>query len=234
MACFTPRQVAECVIGAHKNAWTKFMSRRFSQICLVLHFSDNTNEEGLQSDSLNKIRPALNILKSTSNHYAVLGSEHSMDEATMACRSSYGRNLIVYNGMKPTGKFHFKIYVLCCAVTNLVHKLKIHTQCNSYKDEAPENNVALDDDLNKIVSLTLEMCHPLFNTGAVVNMDNYYMAATYAIRLRKHGVFCRGTIRSSKKFIPKSILFTSAEVRKLPRGLQRCVVNQEHQMLAVG
>jgi hypothetical protein len=49
--------------------------------------------------------------------------------------------------------------------------------------ESPENTAALDNDLNKIDSLTLEICHPLFNTGAVVNMDNYYMAATCAIQL---------------------------------------------------
>jgi hypothetical protein len=60
------------------------------------------------------------------------------------------------------------------------------------------------------------------------------MSATCAMRLRQHGVFCRGTICSSRKYVPKSILFTSSEVRELPRGTQHCVVNSEHQMMAVG
>jgi hypothetical protein len=65
-------------------------------------------------------------------------------------------------------------------------------------------------------------------------MDNYYMSVTCAIHLHENGVFCRGTIHSSRKFIPKSILFTPTEVREMSRGTQRCVVNNDHNMLAVG
>ena len=46
----------------------------------------------------------------------------------MANKSSYGRNLICFNPMKPTGKFHFKIYMICCAKTNLTIRMKIHTK----------------------------------------------------------------------------------------------------------
>jgi hypothetical protein len=49
--------------------------------------------------------------------------------------------------------------------------------------ETPENTAALYDGLNKMDLLTLEVCRPLFNTVAVINMDNYYMAATCAIQL---------------------------------------------------
>jgi hypothetical protein len=83
------------------------------------------------------------------------------------------------------------------------------------------------EEVTKIDALTLEMCKPLFGTGCVVNMDNYYM------KLRANGVLCHGTIRLSRKFVPKSILFTPTEVRLLPRGTQHCVVNKEHQMLAI-
>lgn len=102
----------------------------------------------------------------------------------------------VYNGMKPTGKFHFKIYMMCCAATNLVHRIKIHTQ-NNYDKYLTMDDVQDRQEMNKIDTLTLEMCQPLFNTGATVNMDNYYMSATCAMRLWQHGVFRRGTIRSS-------------------------------------
>jgi len=60
------------------------------------------------------------------------------------------------------------------------------------------------------------------------------MSATCAMHLRQKGVYCRGTIRSSRKFIPKSILYTSAEIKSLPRGTHRYAVNTEHGMVAVG
>jgi uncharacterized protein YdeI (YjbR/CyaY-like superfamily) len=41
-------------------------------------------------------------------------------------------------------------------------------------------------------------------------------------------------IRSSRKFVPKSILFTSSEVKQLPRGTQQCIINESHNILAVG
>jgi hypothetical protein len=71
---------------------------RYLQICSVLHFNDNSDHKKMETDSLHKIRPLLTILKRTLGRYAILGSEHSFDEAKMACKSSYGRHLIVYNG----------------------------------------------------------------------------------------------------------------------------------------
>jgi hypothetical protein len=77
----------------------------------------------------------------------------------MACHSSYGRHLIVYNGMKSTGKFHFKIYMLGCAITSLVYKVKIYSWNNSDKDDVNKQKAeALDEEINEIDPLTLEMC----------------------------------------------------------------------------
>ncbi len=186
---------------------------------------------------MHKVRPILNIVKKKLGKYATLGTEHSFDEATMACCSSYGRHLITLNAKKPTGKFHFKLYMLCCATTNLTHKTKIHTRDNSDRDELVENteNEEVNDEIvSKIDALTLNMCNGLYNHGCTVNMDNYYMSTTCAIRLRQSGVLCRGTIRSSRKFVPKSILFSRSEVRTLPRGTQRIAVNRDNNMLAIG
>jgi hypothetical protein len=77
---------------------TKFMSRgRFIQISSVLHFNDNEDVAGMENDGLHKVCPFVNIIKSTLRKYAVLGMEHSFDEATMACQSSFGRHLITFN-----------------------------------------------------------------------------------------------------------------------------------------
>jgi hypothetical protein len=212
-------------------AWTKFMTRsRFLQIGSLLHFNDNDDEEGRESDSLHKIRPLLNILKITLGKYARFGSELSLDEATMANKSSYARHLICFNPMKPTGKFHFKIYMVCCAESNLTLRFKIHTKDNADREE--ERNY--DDFINKLDNLMLELCRPFFQSGTTINMDNYYMSTTCAIKLWENGVFCRGTVRSTRKYVPKGIQFNSSESRTMARGTHRMAVNEEHQMIAIG
>jgi hypothetical protein len=56
------------------------MSRgRFIQISSVLHLNDNNDIECMQSDSLHKIRPILNIMKPNFGKYAQLGNEHSFN-----------------------------------------------------------------------------------------------------------------------------------------------------------
>ncbi len=129
---------------------------RFLQIGSLLHFNDNEDEEGRQNDSLHKIRPLLNILKITLGKYAIFGSELSLDEATMANKSSYAHFLICFNPMKPTGKFHFKIYMVYCAESNLTLRFKIHTKDNADTEEG-EN---YEDFINKLDSLTLQLCRP--------------------------------------------------------------------------
>jgi hypothetical protein len=60
------------------------------------------------------------------------------------------------------------------------------------------------------------------------------MSTTCAIRLQQNGVLCRGTICSSCKFVPKSILFTHSEVRTFPRRTQQMAINRDNNMLAIG
>jgi hypothetical protein len=193
----TGQRMREAWDSPYQNAWTKFISKgHYLQITLVLHFTDDNEVGKMEKDSLHKIRPLLAIMKKTIGGYAHLGREHSFDEATVACRSSYGRHLIVYNGSKPTGKFHFKIYMMCFAETNLTHKINIRARDNCNKEDSKEEE---DKDsateMTKIDALTLEMCRPLFGMWSVINIDNYYMSATCAMKLRAKGVLCRGTIR---------------------------------------
>jgi hypothetical protein len=211
----TGRRIREYWDSPYHNAWTKFMSRgRYVQLTSVLHFNDNNDEEGRARDSLHKIRPLLNILKKTLGKYATVGNELSYDEATMANKSSFGRSLICFNPMKPTGKFHFKIYMICCAKTNLTLRMKIHTRDNS--------DVDVDDNfnefMNKLDNQTVQLCKPFFNSGCTVNMDNYFMSTTCAMKLCQHGVFCRGTIRSNRKFVPKSIFFSIQARHEIYQG----------------
>ena len=225
------RRMRDTWDSPYHNAWTKFMTKsRFLQICSALHFNDNNDIQGRNQDCLHKVRPLLNILKNTLGRYAVAGSELSLDEATMANKSSYGRFLICFNPSKPTGKFHFKIYMVCCAESNLTLQIKIHA-----KGDIDEGfSVPTDDQIGKLDNLTVQLCRPFFGSGCTINMDNYYMSPSCAIRLRDHGVFCRGTIRTARKFVPRSILFSASELRTLPRGTHRIAVDHDHHMMAVG
>jgi hypothetical protein len=72
----------------------------------------------------------------------------------MANKSSYARFFICFNPMKPTGKFHFKIYMDCCAESNLTLRIKIHTKDNA-DTEAGEN---YDEFINRLDNLTLQLC----------------------------------------------------------------------------
>ncbi len=171
----TGRRIRDYWNSPMLSVWTKFMSHgHYLQITSVLHFNDYNDEEGIAQDSLHKIRPLLNIVKKTLGQYAVIGSEISYDEATMANKSCFGRNLICFNPMKPTGKFHFKMYMICCAKTNLTIRMKIHTRDNADLELEDEQH----EFMNKLDNQTLQLCKPFYNSGCTVNMDKYYMSTT--------------------------------------------------------
>jgi hypothetical protein len=109
--------------------------------------------------------------------------------------------------------------------------LRVHTKDGS--DALPES---VNDDAitGKIEKQTLEMCAPLYGTHATVTMDNYFTTANLAINLLQRKVYCRGTIRSNRRLLPKSVLFNKSEVKALPRGTTRMAVNREHHLQAIG
>jgi C1A family cysteine protease len=113
-----------------------------------------------------------------------------------------------------------------------VVKIRIHTKDASDMDRAAEE--VESEEINKTDKLTSEMCNILQGTGATVNMDNYYMSTTAAIHLKEKGVLCRGTIRTNRKFIPKSVLFMAKECRSNERGTSRIAINAEHSLVAIG
>jgi hypothetical protein len=152
----------------------------------MFHFNSNSDRNGLATDSLHKVRPLLEILKRSIGHYASFGSELSFDEATMACFSRNARGLISFNPKKPTGKFHFKVYMLCCAITNLVYKIHIHTKDGCDNDADP---VEEDVMVNRTDKLMLDMWKIVRGTGATINMNNYYMSPMCAVNLWKKQIF---------------------------------------------
>ena len=136
-------------------SFTKNLSlKRFQQIRSVLAFNslETTSRKDGKKDALHKVRPILNILKHVLQSYIELGSDVSLDEASFACRSSYGRSLIFYNPKKPSGKFHFRAYCLCCPETNIMVGIRFATRDNSetvrpiyMKRKVSPNQVDADD-----------------------------------------------------------------------------------------
>jgi hypothetical protein len=100
--------------------------------------------------------------------------------------------------------------------------LRVHTKDGS--DALPES-VNDDTITGKIEKQTLEMCAPMYGTHATVTMDNYFTTANLAINLLQRKVYCRGTIQSNRRLLPKSVLFNKSEVKALPRGTTRMAVN---------
>ena len=96
--------------------YTKRMSLgRFKDLRSALQMSDNFSGSGTgppPKDALYKVCPLVNVLKKTLGKYLEPGSELSLDESSIASRSKYGRSIIFYNPSKPTGKYHFRFYVM--------------------------------------------------------------------------------------------------------------------------
>jgi hypothetical protein len=260
----------ECWKDAAWHPYTKFMTLwRFKQIRTVLHFNSNTNFAESR-DAVHKVRPLLNCLKLTFPTYIEVGNELALDEASIACRSKYGADVVFFNPKKPSGKFHFRLYLLCCSETYACIRLRMHTRNQSdladgqnmnptepekktkrsgggtkttgmteeeieAANETNEDIENVDDDVEKeggkskdkkkeeeknekIVSLCKDMCSSLFQSGRVVNMDNYYTSPLAAVELAKNKVYIRGTICTNRVGFPKGVLFTKMEAKNQGRG----------------
>ncbi|GMF14743.1 unnamed protein product [Phytophthora fragariaefolia] len=90
--------------------------RRFKQLRQAFCFRCIEVSSGNRDQAV-RIRPLLNLLKVTGPKYVEVRRNVALDEASIACRTKYGKPLVVYNPMKPTGKCHFRIYMLCCSAT---------------------------------------------------------------------------------------------------------------------
>ena len=88
--------------------------------------------------------------------------------------------------------------------------------------------------IKKLVSLVLDMCKPLFGTGCVVNMDNYYTSPEAAIALKEKGVFMRGTCRTNRFGFPGAVRFTNTEASNQGRGAIKRMVDVNNHLAAYG
>ena len=211
--------------------------KRFKYVRKNLCFRQSVSDVDLKKDPAARIRPLINMLKYTSTKYVVLGRNIAVDESSIACRSKYGRHLIVFNSSKPTGKFHFKIYATCCATTWLMVGFRLH--CNSGMDDrlrdvvSKDEATALAEQLKKssaVRQIVLEVTQPLHGSKRVVNTDNFYTSVQLLLSLREVGMYGRGTIRESSAHFPKAHAFGKKSSE--PRGSSLQGVSNTGQMVA--
>ena len=121
------QQVEDVILGGPSVALDSTMSlRRFKEIRQAFSIKSQAPEESTQRDPTVRIRTLLNLLKVTGGKYIELGRNVALDETSVACRSRYGRSMIVYNPRKPAGKYHFKLYMLCCSSTWIAVNYRLH------------------------------------------------------------------------------------------------------------
>ncbi|KAG3060936.1 hypothetical protein PI124_g22257 [Phytophthora idaei] len=202
-------QAEDLIFGGVTTSLDGIMTlHRFKLLRRCLSFNATLNTLG--QDAAARIRPLLSLLKITGGQYIHVGRDVALDETSVACRSRQGLHMIVYNPMKPTGKYHFRLYMVCCSTTWIALNYKLH--CNrsdildrlsGVVDQVEAQNLSEElEDVSKIRQHVLEVTRSLFGTNRIVNMDNCYASVLLLQELRLMGLYGRGTIRANSKHFP--------------------------------
>lgn len=238
MSNYWGKQLEDDLLGVHSLSLDQYMSfRRFKFIRSNLCFNYDVTPENLKSDPVARIRPLIGVLKVQSQKHVDVGRNVSVDEASIACRSKYARGLIVYNATKPTGKYHFKMYVCACATTWLAYSFKLHCSAEmkarlqgtmpTHVGEQFEKDLQYSAEVRKHV---LEVTQPFYKSNRIVNTDNFYTSAALLMSLRTVGLYGRGTVRKNSKHFPSFVVLPKD--KDIPRGTSIVAVNTSHKIVA--
>ena len=69
------------------------------------------------------------------------------------------------------------------------------------------------------------MLKPLFGSGRIDNMENYYTSPEVAVALMKEDVFMRGTCRANRHGFPQGVIYARTEATRLGRGFIKAIVD---------
>jgi hypothetical protein len=204
----------------------KMQLRRFQKNISVLHFNNNETIP-LNGDALHKVRPLVNIVKVALHPFIRVGFELALDEASVASLLSYGRALIFFSSMKNCSRFHFRLYLRCCATTCACVHMKVATKNNSDIPDPHESMATIYNTslLSKMNKLLMEMYKPLFGSKRKVNMENFYTSPAVLILLPNQKVFARRNFINNHRMVPECIIYTKTEADKAGRGALKWAVN---------
>ena len=177
---------------------------RFAQILSALHVNDNTAQPKNNTDKMYKLRPLLDSLNTNFMKLYNVSKRVSVDESILF----KGRSSIKqYNPMKPI-KRGFKLWSLA-DMDGYLYKFNVYQGKNETEtDPRMPNYFGLGD---KVV---YELTKSLYGGWHEVYFDNYFTSVPLAEFLLAHKVLCCGTIRKTKKYLPKDMTPDS----KLKRG----------------
>lgn len=173
------------------------MSRnRFQQILTNLHLNDNNAIPEDNTDKLYKLRPFIDGLNNNFMMLYNISENVSIDESMILFK---GRNsLKQYNPMKPI-KRGYKIWARA-DMDGYMSKFSIYQGKNGETErvDAP-NCFGLGE---KVV---LYHTNDLFGKNHKVYFDNYFSSVPLAEYLLMNKVFCCGTIRQNRKYLPSNL-----------------------------
>lgn len=210
------------------NAFDKVLSlKRFEQLRTCLSFNSYVTGELLNTDPLARIRPLIRVFNINCGKFVIPGRNITIDESSVACRSKFGRGLIVYNPTKPGGKYHFRLYVMTTGDSFIILNSIVHSRC-TLEDDTVQNAIGDMNDINDFIvevekcsalrKLMLVLSRPMHSTNRIMNTDNLYTDVRGMVQLRMKGLYSRGTIRKGRSHIPRQILYTKQELKFAKRG----------------
>lgn len=188
--------------------------RRFKLIRKALCFRCDVSAADLARDPAVRIRSVLNLLKITGPRYVNVGRNLAVDEASVACRSKFGRGLIVFNSTKPGGKYHFRMYMCCCSTSWISLNFRLHSGVSKIEDRllgvtSVDEMASFRDEISAaslVRQHVLEAVRPFYHTKRIVTTDNFYTSVQLLEALRVKGLYGRGTIRGGSKHFPTHVI----------------------------
>lgn len=182
----------------YENKITKLMPRnQFEIILKMLHFSDNTSAP--EGDRIFKIRSLIDKLHTNFQNTLTPGEEIVIDETMVPWRGRLSFRQYIPGKKHKYGVKLFKI----CSTEGFTWKLQVYTGATQNKELGLGERVVL------------ELCEGLYNEGRTLYTDNFYTSVSLARKLLNKDIHLVGTIRKTRKELPKSVINRKLQVDEL-------------------
>jgi hypothetical protein len=152
----------------------------------------------------------LTILRGLFKQFYRLSQPCDIDEQTIGFKGRHRAKC--YNPNKPQ-KWHFKVFVLNCALTCYMYDFIMYQG----KDEQRPNGLSAT--LYPIYALMLDVV--LRHKNHILYIDNWYTSIDLVELCMKWGIHVTGTVRINKKHLPKAALFPKTGRNQHARGDMR-------------
>lgn len=215
-------QIEDAIFETTTSNLDNIMSlRRFKLLRAAFCFRSSSDISAieLKRDSAVRIRPVLNMLKEKGSCYVEVGRNLAVDEASVSARHKFARHMIVYNSSKPTGKYHFRFYMVCCSTSWLCLSFRLHCESSmqvraSGLYDQTETQALVDEmePIKKTRQIVLEITRPFHGSNRIINCDNYYTSVQLLLALKLKGLYCRGTIKRVSKHFPRHVILCDPNI----------------------